>query len=274
MDDPIRAFHDLIDTADEALDLGRAALMVATIECPDLEPATWRARLDDIADRSGAANLPDADDRLERLRRFLFEVEGFRGNAEHYFDPLNSCLNAVIERKRGIPITLSVLMMEIGRRVGVPIEGVGLPGHFVVRARRRERELLIDPFNGGATLTDATVRDVVARALGREMPLTPEHLAAVSKRRIITRMLLNLKMIYIERERWDKALAVMDRLLAIEPRSPFHARDRGTVLMKLGDFHHGVAEWERALSYQVSATDTPELRQQLSRIRQALASLN
>jgi regulator of sirC expression with transglutaminase-like and TPR domain len=270
----LRAFRDVVRRPEPDFDLGRAAFLVASVEHADLDPGRELARLDDLAHRSRAGSATDAAGAVDRLRQFLFEEQEFRGNREEYFDPRNSCLNDVLDRKLGIPITLSVLMMEVGRRVGLAINGVGLPGHFMVAARTGDASVLIDPFNGGAVVSREEAAAVVARALGREVELAAEHFSPVSKLQIVTRMLANLKSVYIQREDWSKALAVIDRLLLLETTTPVHLRDRGTVLMKLGDFHRGAADWERYLTRYPHARDAVKLRGQLKRIRQALASLN
>lgn len=269
------AFEAIVRTPEREIDLARAALLIARLEQPALDPEPWLARLDDLAVASGAGSVLEPCAALCRLLTFLFREQGFRGNAEDYFDARNSCLDQVLERKLGIPITLSLLTMEIARRVGLTVDGIGLPGHFVVRARLgRDEAVLLDPFHGGAVLSQAGAADVVARALGQPVPLTPAHFQPVSKHQLLARMLANLKSIYVRREEWTKALAVIDRLLLFEDGTPTQLRDRGTVLMKLGDFHAGAAEWERYLTRCPHARDADRLRDQLRQIRQVLASRN
>ena len=212
--------------------------------------------------------------RLDRLRGFLFEDEGFRGNAEDYYDPRNSCLNDVLARKLGIPITLSVLTMEVGRRVGLALEGIGLPGHFLVRARVTGRELLLDPFNGGALLTTAEAAVVAARAVGRPVQLAEAHWTPCTPAQILIRMLRNLKTVYVQRGDWERSLTVVDRLLVLDADSPIHLRDRGTVLVKIGRLWEGAAAWERYLQKFPDAQDVETFRQQLRRVRQELAARN
>ncbi|MBI4636677.1 MAG: tetratricopeptide repeat protein [Candidatus Rokubacteria bacterium] len=274
MDPALRAFAELLQAPDAEVDLALAALDVARIEHPRLVPERELPRLDDLARRSGARELPTERLRLDRLRCFLFEEEGFRGNADDYYDPKNSCLNDVLDRKLGIPITLSVLMMEVGRRVGLRIAGAGIPGHFMVVAEVGTVPQLLDPFNGGVVVTSEEAGEVASRAVGRPLRLTESHLQPVSKREVVERMLRNLKRVYVQREAWEKALAVIDRLLLLAAPAPVHLRDRGTVLMKLGEFHRGAAEWERYLTRYPHATDADRLRGQLKRVREALASLN
>lgn len=274
MDKGLDDFVALVRTPEPKLDLAIGALLIASIEHPGLVPGQWLARLDELAEGSRAARVADPLNALHRLREFLFEEQGFAGNAKDYYDPRNSCLNDVLERRVGIPITLSLVLMEVGRRVGLPIVGVGLPGHFVVRADVGPEPVLLDPFDGGAVVTPERATDLVARALGRRVPVGAEQLAPVDKRQILTRMLMNLRGIYCRRGDWDKALAVFDRLLVLDAEAVAHRRDRGTVLVKLGRYHQGVREWERYLTAHPQAEDASDLREQLRRVRQRLASLN
>ncbi|HEU4369438.1 MAG TPA: transglutaminase-like domain-containing protein [Methylomirabilota bacterium] len=274
MDPALRAFRDLVRGPDAALDLARAALAVARIEHPDLDESHEMARLDALATRVGTARRAEAAVALDRLKRLLFQEEGFRGNADEYYDPRNSCLNDVLDRKLGIPITLSVLMMEVGRRVGLDIAGVGLPGHFIVSATVGGRSILLDPFHGGTELTPAAAADVAARAVGRPVKLEESHWAPCTRRQIVVRMLRNLKTTYARRSDWTRALGVIDRLLLIDADVPMHLRDRGTVLVRSGRLTEGAAEWESYLSRYPHAQDAEAFRQELRRVRQELGSRN
>jgi len=274
MDADLAEFTALLRCSEAALDLGVGALLVARVEHSHLAPAPWLKRLDELAAASGVASERDRVKALHRLREFLFEEEGFAGNAEDYYDPRNSCLNDVLERRLGIPITLSVVLLEVGRRVGLSLVGVGLPGHFIVRADVGPEPVLLDPFDAGAVVTRERAAELVARALGRRVPLAEEHFAPVTKRQILTRMLMNLRGIYCRRGDWDKALAVLDRLLVLDGACGPHLRDRGTVLVKLGRYHQGVADWERYLTSRPQAGDADDVKEQLRRVRQRLARLN
>lgn len=274
MDPAVSAFHDLLRGPDATVDLARAALAVARIEYPELDERGELARLDALAARVGAGRRSEARATLERLRRFLFDEEGFRGNADEYYDPRNSCLNDVLDRKLGIPITLSVLTMEVGRRVGLDIVGVGLPGHFIVSATIDSRPVLLDPFHGGVVLTPSSAADVAARAVGRPVKIEEAHWAPCPRRQIVVRMLRNLKTIYARRSDWDRALGVIDRLLLIDSETPMHLRDRGTVLVKAGRLWEGAAEWESYLNRYPSVPDAEAFRRELRRVRQELGSRN
>ena len=272
MDPALRTFRDSVAAAD--VDLAGAALAVAEIEHPDLRPAAHLARLDELAVRSGAGAVRGARARLDRLRAFLFEEEGFRGNAEDYYDPRNSCLNDVLDRRLGIPITLCLVALEVGRRVGLVLDGIGLPGHFVAGARIGAEVVLLDAFGGGAVLDRGAAEALVARAVGRAVRLRDEHFAPVSGRQIVARMLRNLQGAYAKRQAWDRALAVVDRLLVVDGEASVHVRDRGTALVKLGRLQHGAAEWERYLRGVPGASDAEQVREELRRVRQLLGERN
>ena len=274
MEADLRVFGEILRAPAPEVDLARGALCIARIEHPRLIPEHCLKQLDELAARSGAARLGDELRTLHRLREFLFAEEGFRGNGEDYYDPCNSCLNDVLERKHGIPITLALVMMEVGARVGLRLVGVGLPGHFVVRAQVGGDSVLLDPFRGGALLTREGAHEVVARAVGRSIRLTEASFAPCSRPQMLARMLGNLKAIYVSRHQWGKALETIDHLLIVDPDSSSHLRDRGSVLVKLGHFHRGLADWERYLGQHPEASDVEVIRQQLRRVREGLAALN
>lgn len=274
MDPDLRAFADLVRGADAEIDLARAALEIARVECPVVPVAPYLLQLDRLAARSGAAAAGDPVRVLHRLREFLFDEQGFRGNAADYYDPRNSCLNEVLDRRLGIPITLAVVMMEVGRRVGLRLLGVGLPGHFVVRADVGGGPVLLDPFDGGAVVTPERAEDLVLRALGRRVRLTPDHFAPATTRQILTRMLRNLEVVYSRRGAWSKLLGVYERLVVLDEETPAYRRDRGTLLVRLGQLHRGLADWERYLAACPEARDAEQVRARLRQVRQRLASLN
>jgi regulator of sirC expression with transglutaminase-like and TPR domain len=272
LDRALDDFRDLVKGPE--IDLGGAALGVARIEYPELVAKHSLARLDELAARSAAGRIGDRRRALERVSEFLFDETGFRGNADDYYDPRNSCLNDVLDRRLGIPITLSVLIMEVGRRVGLEISGIGLPGHFCVGARLGDELVLLDPFGGGRRLERQEAEAIASRAVGRQVELTEAHFVPATKAQIVVRMLRNLQGIYIRREDWAKALAVIDRLLVVEADSPLHVRDRGTVLVRLGQLHRGASEWERYLTRYPQARDAAAFKEELRRIRQTLAERN
>jgi len=274
-DPALRQWAAEVERPDHEIDLGRAALVLARVEYPDLDVGLYRRRLSELAAEAEAGCRKCTDlHLLHRLREYLFAELGFAGNRDDYFDPRNSFLNDVLDRRLGIPITLSVLLMEVGRLLGLPMEGIGLPGHFVTGVRLGGERILLDPFNGGAILTPDACADLVARAAGQRVSLTASELAPVTLRQILARMLRNLKAIYWKRGLWDKAVEIADRLLVLEPAAAGEWRDRGAALASLGEFRRGLADWERYLTDFPNAPDSEKVRGQLRRVRQRLAQLN
>jgi regulator of sirC expression with transglutaminase-like and TPR domain len=235
--DAASAFAGAVAGPDSAIDLGRAALLIAHIEHPGLPVDRYLATLDRLARASTADRAADPARRLDRLREFLFAEQGFRGNLEDYYDPRNSCLNDVLDRRLGIPITLALVVIEVGRRVGLEIDGIGLPGHFVVQARVGGDAILLDPFAEGGRLTPAACAGLVERALGRPVTLRPEHFEPVSRRQFLARVLMNLKAAYGRRRAWARALAATERLLILDPTSAAEMRDGRALRLQLASLN-------------------------------------
>ncbi|HET7874204.1 MAG TPA: tetratricopeptide repeat protein [Methylomirabilota bacterium] len=260
---------------DSDISLARAALVIARSEYPRLDVRAYLDRLDALAE--GAALAQRAGDplqRLHRLREYLFEEQGFAGNCEDYFDPRNSYLNEVLDRGLGLPITLCLVLIEVGRRLRLDVEGIGLPGHFIAGARIGGEQVLLDAFNGGTILTVEACGELASRALGRPVALRPEHLAPVTNRQFLRRILANLKGIYWRREQWAKAVAIIDRLLVLDPEAGSERRDRGAALASMGDYRRGLVDWERYLVEFPNAADHEKVKVQLRRVLQKLAQLN
>jgi len=213
----LRQWAREVERPDDEIDLARAALELARIGHPDLDVAPSLCRLDQLADGAGVPTIGDPRARLSGVRQHLFEELGFAGDRERYYHERNSFLNEVLERRRGIPIALTLVLIEVGRRVGLEIAGVGLPGHFVAALDVEGERLLVDPFHGGEVLTAERCREVVAKAVGRQVAITAAHLAPVGKRALLARMLRNLESLYLREGRWDRATDVADRLLVLDP---------------------------------------------------------
>jgi regulator of sirC expression with transglutaminase-like and TPR domain len=274
-DPSLAEFAAAVRCPDGEIRLARAALLIAAAEQPGLDVDGYLARLDELADAAlPARRAADALSRLHRLREFLFEELGFAGDHSDYFDPRNSHLNEVLDRRLGIPITLSLVFIEVGRRLGLQMEGIGLPGHFITGARIAGEQVLLDPFNRGAMLTVEACGQVVRQALGRPVRLLPEHFARVDNRQFLTRMLANLKGVYWRQEAWDKVVRVIDRMLALNPAAAGERRDRGAAWSNMGRLERGVTDWERYLTEFPDAADHEQVRGQLRRVRQKLAQLN
>lgn len=227
----VEEFTALVSGADGAIPLDRAALLIALARYPELDVASQLRLLDGLA--RGAADVMGQDrDPLyacNALSQFLFDEAGFRGNDEDYYDPRNSYLNEVLDRRTGIPISLSLLYMEVGRRLGIPLAGIGMPGHFLVRHLEVE-DLFIDPYYGGILLSQQEAAGRLQQVTGGGTLWRPEHLAPVDHRSFLARMLRNLKVIYLQRQDYDQALGVLDLLVALLPGDETERRDRQAVL--------------------------------------------
>jgi regulator of sirC expression with transglutaminase-like and TPR domain len=269
-------FATLARAPDGTIRLAEAALWVALAEQPDLDVAASLGRLDALAAAAARAITPadDADAAAAALRRLLFEEEGFRGNAEDYYDPRNSFLNEVLARRLGIPITLSVVWIDVAATAGVAIRGVGLPGHFVVRLERWGVVRLLDPFDGGTVLSEADCHARVARVHGHEVAFDPRWLRPVTTAEIVARMLTNLKGIHTTRGDWIRALRIVDCLVALRPDAVTEVRDRGTLHARRGDPRAAIRDWETYLRAAADAPDVDDVRRELRALRQSLAALN
>jgi regulator of sirC expression with transglutaminase-like and TPR domain len=223
-------FAHVVDRPDDAIDLAEATLLVAAPEYPDLDLDRHRGALERLGRlarlRRGEERLPDGG--ISRVLRFLYEELGFRGNAEHYYDPKNSFLNEVLERRLGIPISLAVVVLEVCRHAGVEAAGVSFPGHFLVRAPGTHGPTLVDPFTG-RVLAAADLRQIYKRATGQDRDPDPKLLEPADKRTIITRMLANLRGIYAQQGDDAHLRGVLERLDVLAP-----ARELEAELARLG----------------------------------------
>lgn len=248
--------------------LDLATIAIARLRDARLDPAPVLARLDELSRRVVAHRELGP---LDALITVLADEEGFEGDRETYDSPENSWLDRVLERKRGLPILLSVLYLEVGRRAGVPLAGVALPSHFVVRTLG-EPATIVDPFYKGRILT----RDDCARLVERAMPGTPltdELLEPATAHAIAWRMVNNLKASFIRRDRMDLALEAVDLLLAMKPGHPAELRARAQLLSKLGAFRAALADVERCLE-SAAGDDAPELRRFAQELRARIGMLH
>jgi regulator of sirC expression with transglutaminase-like and TPR domain len=271
-----RRFTARIQTLDGSWGLAEAALWIAAEEYPDLDVSLWLGRLDALGVRAREVITEDldADGAAAALNRLLFEDYGLRGNEADYYDPKNSFLNEVLERRLGIPITLSLVYMAVGARAGVTIHGIGLPGHFVVSLERAGAMRLLDPFHGGRSLVVEDCRRLVERLSDGRLRFEPGHLSAVTPREILTRMLRNLKGAYLALGDWRRAHGAVDRLLLLAPEALDEGRDRGDLAARLGDTAGAIRDWETYLRRSPGAPDAERVRHRLRALRQALGRLN
>ncbi len=228
-------FAEVTDRPDYQIDVARAAMLLAAAEYPQLNVERELFAFQRLAGAISSKFLDDDDPLycVNVISEHLFDDMGFRGDADNYYDPRNSYLNQVLERRAGIPITLAVVYMEVGRRLKVPLLGIGMPGHFLVRHREIEN-LYIDAFSGGILLSEEECRDIVGELAHGDIAWSPDFLKPVSNREIIARMIRNLKAIYMADEDFVRALTVSEFALALDPHSAMDRRDRGIVHYQLG----------------------------------------
>jgi regulator of sirC expression with transglutaminase-like and TPR domain len=209
------------------------------------------------------------------LNTVLFQEEGFRGNREDYYDPRNSFINDVLDRRLGIPISLALIYMEVARRIGFPLFGVGMPGHFLLKHYDIEgRQVLIDAFNGGNVLSAKDCQRRLSEIYEGQVAFQPEFLMSVSRRQMLTRILNNLKTIYLSTRNFRKALPIVDLVLVIYPRSPEDVKQRALLRYSLGQMRGAAEDLEEYLKMSPEASDADEIRQTALSVRRALANMN
>lgn len=262
-------FADHVSRPDSEVDLAHAALLVAKEEYPQLSVERYLARLDQIAE--------EAKDRLDEERaplvvlgelvRTLYDHHGFQGNREAYYDPRNSFLNDVLDRGLGIPLTLGIVVLEVGWRLDLPLEGVNFPGHFLVRFRGDAMDLLVDPFDSGRIRFPDEAQQLLDQVYGGMVRIRDSFLQPASRKDMLARLLTNLKSVYTNVDDDERALAVVERLLLLRPRAPHEVRDRGKILARLGRVGDAIEQLETYLDYAPRAADAPRIRTLVEELR-------
>jgi regulator of sirC expression with transglutaminase-like and TPR domain len=270
-----RRFAALAAQPTAALDLAHAALLVAAEEQPGLDVERYRAQLLDYGMQARARVRERMDAPVAALNHFVFNELGFTGNTQHYYDPRNSLLSYVLDARHGIPITLALVYIELGRRAGLHVEGVGFPGHFLVRvcAAQSEPDVLVDPFNARIVDDDFCQQQIDA-LYGGQVPLASEHLRVARPREILARLLRNLKAIYAQAQRYERALAAVERILLVAPREHDEHRDHGLLLAQMGRHAEAMRALETYLRRAPDAPDTERVQEELKKVRLRLAMLN
>jgi regulator of sirC expression with transglutaminase-like and TPR domain len=289
---------DLVDALTAAssaagTDLAQAAFVIARIEYPRLDPAPYLAKLDAMgaaARRRIEEHVAETGDtspvgRVQALNAYLFDEQGFVGNRDTYEDPRNSCLNEVLERRTGIPITLSLLYIEVASRAGIRMDGVNFPGHFLVRcpemAGTGATGIIIDPFHGGALLSEHDCRLLLQRHVGAEVAFDTSLLAPATRPQILVRMLLNLKRIYVHMRSFPQAREITEMLLGLNPSALSELRDRGLLAYHLNDLATALRDLQTYLKLSRLADLDDEERKEHEQIwehvktlRRRVAALN
>jgi regulator of sirC expression with transglutaminase-like and TPR domain len=285
--------EQIADAADRpGPDLAAPALLIARIEYPRLDPAPYLDRLDEMGDAAFhyVARDPGHEGplaaRIDALNRYLFGELGFAGNREQFDDPRNSCLNEVMDRKKGIPITMALIYIEVARRAGIRSEGINYPGHFLVRCLQDLHTddpsdgMIVDPFHAGAILGEPEVRKLLEPHMS-EAAFDPSLLARATRRQIMVRMLLNLKKLYVKMHSFPQARTTTDALLALQPSSLADLRDRGLLSYHMNDFSHALRDLEAYLKVarlseqdEEQKKETEQVWEHVKTLRRRVAQLN
>lgn|SRR5262249_39274164 len=256
------------------IDVAEVALRLAADEYPHLDVCESLARLDALAERVRPRLIGALEDQVAVLSEFLFEEEAFQGNSDAYYDPRNSYLNDVLDRRLGIPITLSVLAMAVGRRAGLHVVGVGLPGHFIAKAGDGHEEVLFDPFHDGQILTPEACEQLVEAVTGRPFAVTPELLSATPRGLIVMRILNNLRGIYAQAEDFARTARVLGRQRQLAPHDVELRRDLGVVLVRGGRPGVAIDHLKAYLATRPNAPDADDVRDLLGRAASDVARWN
>jgi len=278
------AFAELMRQEDARIDLAHGCLMIAQDAYPQLQVERYLGDIERLALRlrSRTPQAASPEERIAALNEFLFGELSFRGNTEAYYDPRNSYLNDVMDRKIGIPISLSVLYMAVGRRVGLPLEGISFPGHFLVRLRLRGGMLVLDPFAGGAAQSAPELRERLQRVIpagalenvpAGELPLD-QFLEPATNRQILARVLRNLKAIYRDTDKPQQQLDVLNRMLVVMPGSHGELRDRGIVYHRLECYRAALKDLSDYVEREPEAADFEDVRVRMMELSALCARLN
>jgi regulator of sirC expression with transglutaminase-like and TPR domain len=261
-------FYREINQPDDQMDLAKAALYIAQEEYPDLDAEEYMNALDVMADeveeRLPAERYPLRI--IQTLNQYFYDDLGYIGNTSDYYDPRNSFLNEVIERRTGIPITLSLVYLEVSRRLDFPMVGINMPGHFLIRPSFEEAGIFVDAFNRGEILFQQDCEARLAQMYGRPVQMQSSFITSVSPRQILVRMLRNLKFIYLNRSELPKAQAAVERILLLFPDAPIEIRDRGLIYYQLGDEPQAAQDLEIYLAMLPNAEDAPVIRRLLEQL--------
>ncbi len=283
-----QAFTNII-TGDEAnIDLARAALLIAAEEYPDLDIDQYLGRLDMLASQvqkhlagssEQAIGIPATEqacmETLRALNVVLFEQEHFRSSQVDYYNPQNSFLNRVLERRVGIPLSLSLVYIEVGTRLGLSLAGVGMPFHFIVRCTMPEGKCIyIDPYEKGKFLSAPDCRRRLVHIFKDPADLDARWLEPLGPKQLLVRMLSNLKQIYLQKNDYQRTLTVCDRILLLNPQHPSELRDHGLVSFHLKYYSRALRDLNAYIELAPQADDLREIRQQINVIRQIIAMMN
>ena len=274
---PSEHLSELVQNSDTPLSIAEGALVIARHEYPALDVTAYLAELDDIATRIKRRLPSDAGKphMLSLLNHCLFRELGYVGNRDDYYDPRNSFLNDVIDRRTGIPITLCILYLEIGKRLGLPLEGVAFPGHFLVKCRIDQGVIVLDPFNRGASLSEEELRDMLKQnGNDRSQPPLTALLQTADKKTMWLRLARNLKAIYVNAGQPEKAVKIITMILTINPEETGELRDRGLLYSQLECYRAALTDLEQWVNLDVGAAEDDAIQEKLEELRRRNRLLN
>lgn len=254
-------------------DVFEVAMRIARVEYPALDVDLYRGYLEKFACEGRARLKAKGRRAVDQFNAFFFDTLGFHGNAENYHDPRNSYLNDVIDRRMGIPITLSAIYCEVGRRAGLRAHGVGFPGHFLVKCVISDGEVLVDCFNA-RIVTREDCQELLNSFSPGTSPVSDEMLEIAAPRDILSRMLNNLRRIHAGRGEFGRAVQWVDMDIELRPDSPHNFRERGMLYIQMEEFGKAVADLERYARLAPASSDQPQVREQIQLIRKLLSHLN
>jgi regulator of sirC expression with transglutaminase-like and TPR domain len=266
--------RELADDPNAPLDVAEVALYLAADEYPDLFIPDYLQQLDDLADGADSYAGGAWEERVAGLCYYLFDEEGFVGNTADYYDPCNSYMNDVLDRRLGLPITLSVLAMSVGARLGLDIVGIGLPGHFIAKAEHGSEALLFDPFHGGQFLTIEACEQLVQAVTGHPFQLTTAALTATPNAMIVMRMLNNLKNIYAQRDDYRRTARILQRQRQLAPNDLTLRRDLGITLVRAEQPGPALDHLHAYLKAASAAPDAADIRTLLAQAKRDIARWN
>ncbi len=276
MDPSSQDLLDLLRGHSESVPLDRAALQLATIEYPDLDIGLSLGLLDLHAEALRRAVPEDADGKqfVRLTNQYLFAPAGFSGNCDDYYNPRNSCLNDVLTVHKGIPITLSIVYMELARRLGRPVYGIGLPGHYIVQYDDGGYSTYIDVFHGGTLLAKSDCFDIAGKAGQAHLSESGWFLAHTSTRQTILRMIRNLRACYLRKNDYAKALRTLDLMIEAEPHSAEEHRNRAALHIRMQNLSRAKTDLEMCLLLGHDGANRGQVEHQLQLVKQGLSRLN
>lgn len=273
---PPEPIFDFANLPDSELELATGALLIAKSDYPELDVADYQQRLDAMADaiRQNLQGTALPEHHIAEMNRYLFEEQKFQGNNKDYYALSNNFLNVVLDRKMGLPITLSVLYIEVGKRAGLPLAGVNFPGHFLVKYKSEHLDVFIDAFDNGKFMSENALEAKLQETFGQPINLQPSMLAEATNREILARILRNLMHAYTRLERHDAALHAAQRITWFMPNSAGALRQFGYMLYRNNAYGDAISVFERCLEIEDNPVEVAAIERNIRVLRQLLARLN